>query len=240
MSPFARYVALGDSISIDVYPAADAERRHAGKASSDRLGAVSLLARNDDGLWPEFRGRDLASLMPSLRFDPRLDDLTADGATTESVLRQVQRIDRSDDPSLVTITAGGNDLLGFIGSAGGSPAAAIAERLRRGVARVLELLPHATIVIGTVYDPSDGTKRLPGYARALEREAAWLDEYNALVRDFVKSDKRLRLADIHAHFLGHGLTAPEAEWWYLQESIIEPSARGASEVRRLWLEALGL
>ena len=28
------------------------------------------------------------------------------------------------------------------------------------------------------------------------------------------------------------------EQWYLRESIIEPNARGASEVRRLWLEAI--
>lgn len=240
MSLFARYVALGDSISIDVYPAVDAERRHPGKAKSDRVGAVSLLARNDDGLWPEFRGRDLATLAPALRFDRARHDLTADGATTENVLRQVERIDPTDDRALVTITAGGNDLLGCIASSGRNPASSIAARLRRAVACAFEALPRATVVAGTVYDPSDGTKRLPGYTRTLDREAVWLDAYNDLVRELVQSDGRLRLADIHAHFLGHGLTAPEAEWWYLPESIIEPSARGASEVRRLWLEALGL
>jgi lysophospholipase L1-like esterase len=240
MRDFARYLALGDSISIDVYPAHDAARRHPGEASTDRLGAVSLLAHNDDQFWPEFRGRDLHTLQPSLQFDAQRDDLTADGATTESVLRQVQRIEQSEEPTLVTITAGGNDLLGHLGSPGASPAPMIAERLRRGIARVLELRPNSIVIAGTVYDPSDGTKRLPGYARPLEREAAWLDEYNDAVRQLVATDDRLRLADIHRHFLGHGLTAPPAEWWYLQESIIEPSARGASEVRRLWLEALGI
>ena len=233
-----RYIALGDSISIDIYPASDVARRYPGRAGSTRVGAVSLLARNDDKLWPEFRGRDLHTLEPSLHFDAARDDLTADGATTESVLRQVQRIDRGDEQTLVTITAGGNDLLGHVGAPGASPAPAIAERLRRAVAHVLAQRPHAVVVIGTVYDPSDGTKRLPGYTRPLEREAAWLDEYNEAVRQLVTTDARLRLADIHAHFLGHGLTAPPAEWWYLQESIIEPSARGASEVRRLWLEAI--
>lgn len=236
---FTHYIALGDSISIDVYPANDVRRRYPGQSSSDEVGAVSLLARNDDNLWPEFHGRDLRTLQPSLQFDKRRDDLTSDGATTQTLLRQVERIERSDAPTLVTITAGGNDLLGAIGSPGGSPAASIFARLRNAVARVLELRPNAVVLVGTVYDPSDGTKRLPGYTRSLDREAAWLDEYNALIRDFVKSDQRLLLADIHAHFLGHGLTAPEAERWYLRESIIEPSARGASEVRRVWLEALG-
>ena len=117
---FTHYIALGDSISIDLYPAEDVARRHPGKANSDRLGAASLLVQNDDRLWPEFRGRDLKSRFP----DIKPTDLTADGATTETLLRQVDRIPRSDEPALVTITAGGNDLLG------GDEAPSIASRLR--------------------------------------------------------------------------------------------------------------
>jgi acyl-CoA thioesterase-1 len=239
-STLTRYIALGDSISIDDYPAADASLRYAGRSSTNHLGAVSLLARNDDRLWPEFRGRDLHALRPSLRFDHPRDNLTADGATTHSLLLQVGRIEPSNEPTLVTITAGGNDLLGAIGSRGPSPAAAIAGRLRDAVARILELRPNAVVLLGTVYDPSDGTKRLPPFPGTLDREAMWLAEYNQLVAELVTTDRRLRLADIHRHFLGHGLTVPEPERWYLPESIIEPSARGASEVRRVWLDALGL
>jgi lysophospholipase L1-like esterase len=224
MALFALYIALGDSISIDVYPLHDAQLRYPGKFSTDKLGAASLLCRNDDKMWPEFKGRDLQPM--------RCLDLTADGATTVSLLRQVEQIKPSDEQTLVTITAGGNDLLGVIGSPGGNPVPEIAGRLKTAVSRVLELRPNATVIVGTVYDPSNGTRRLPGYMRELKREAEWLDEYNDFVRKLVKSDKRLRLADIHQHFMGH----PE---WYLPESIIEPSARGASEVRRLWLEAIG-
>lgn len=232
MDPFLRYVALGDSISIDDYPAHDAEYRYPGKASTDRLGAASLLYRNDDRFWPEFRGRDLSTLLPGIE----LDDLTADGATTESLLRQVERVTADDEPTLVTITAGGNDLLGHLGWRGGSPVSAIAERLRTAIDRLFRKRPNATVLLGTVYDPSDGTNQLPGYQRSLNEEAQWLSDYNAFVRKLAGSDPRLRLADIHAHFLGHGLTVPEHERWYLLESIIEPSARGASEVRRVWLE----
>lgn len=222
MAFFALYIALGDSISIDVYPAHDAQLRYPGKYSTDQLGAASLLCRNDDKMWPEFKGRDLQPM--------RCLDLTADGATTVSLLRQVEQIEPSDEPALVTITAGGNDLLGAIG-APGNPVPEIAARLKAAVSRVLELRPNATVIVGTVYDPSNGTRRLPGYTRELKREAEWLDEYNDFVRMLVTSDERLRLADIHKHFMGH----PD---WYLPESIIEPSARGASEVRRLWLENL--
>jgi acyl-CoA thioesterase I len=235
-STFRRYVALGDSISIDVYPFHDAERRYPGKASTDRLGAASLLYRNDDRFWPEFKGRDLSALMPGIE----LDDLTADGATTESLLRQVDRLTPEDEPALVTITAGGNDLLGQLGWRGESPVSAISDRLRTALERLFAKLPNATVLLGTVYDPSDGTNKLPGYSRTLNEEAQWLSDYNDSVRKLAGSDPRLRLADIHQHFLGHGLTVAEHERWYLQESIIEPSARGASEVRRVWLDALGV
>lgn len=228
-TPFTHYIALGDSISIDLYPAADAERRFAGRFSTDELGAASLLVKNDDKLWPEFRGRDLG--IPAT-------DLTADGATTESLLRQVEHIDKSDAPTLVTITAGGNDLLGSIGSRGPSPVPQIEARLRSAINKVLEKRPNATLLVGTVYDPTDGTNVLDGRGR-LDREAEWLADYNDRIRRLVQTDKRLKLADIHKHFLGHGLTAPVEEQWYLRESIIEPSARGASEVRRVWLEAIG-
>jgi acyl-CoA thioesterase-1 len=240
MAPFDLYIALGDSISIDLYPAHDAQRRHPGKASTDRLGAPALLFRNDDGLWPEFRGRDLRTLQPSLRFDYDRDDLTADGATTHSLLRQVERIERVDEPTLVTITAGGNDLLSEIGGRGEDPVPSIVQRLQTSVTRLFELRPHATVLLGTVYDPSDGTNRLPGSPAPLDREAEWLRRYNDELRRLATTDPRLRLADIHRHFLGHGMTVPEEQRWYLAESIIEPSARGASEVRRVWLDALGL
>jgi hypothetical protein len=46
------------------------------------------------------------------------------------------------------------------------------------------------------------------------------------------------LADAHAHFLGHGVSVPEADRWYWRRSLIEPNARGASELRHLWLNAL--
>ncbi len=231
---YTHYIALGDSISIDLYPAADVARRHPGKASTDRLGAASLLVRNDDRLWPEFHGRDLKTRWPKIK----ATDLTADGATTESLLRQVERIARDDEHTLVTITAGGNDLLGAIGWGSENPAPAIAARLQKAIGRVLELRPFSLILIGTVYDPSDGTNRLPGVAMGLDREAEWLRDYNERVRQIADAHPTLRLVDIHAHFLGHGLKLREAERWYLQESIIEPNARGASEVRRLWLNAL--
>jgi hypothetical protein len=46
------------------------------------------------------------------------------------------------------------------------------------------------------------------------------------------------LAEVYGHFLGHGATAPEADRWYWRRSFLDPNARGASEIRRVWMEAL--
>ncbi|HET7436275.1 MAG TPA: SGNH/GDSL hydrolase family protein [Thermoanaerobaculia bacterium] len=158
------YIALGDSISIDIYPAHDVQRRYPGRASTDRLGAASLFFRNDDRLWPEFRDRDLQSFFPAID----MQNETADGATTHSLLAQVSRVTKSDAQTLITVTAGGNDLLGAIGSTR-DPVRDIFARLNESVVRLAELRPNATILIGTVYDPSDGTNVLPGSPRPLDR-----------------------------------------------------------------------
>ena len=203
------YLALGDSISIDDYPRLE--------TGVDGIGAASLFYR------------ELAARFPGIAYD----DLTADGATADSVLGwQLPAITKSDEPTIVTITAGGNDLLLAIGGRH-SPAETILSRLSRIVADLLERRPNALTILGTIYDPSDGTNVLEG--QRLDREAKWLKAVNDGIR--AMATDQIRIADIHRHFLGHGLTAPPPERWYWSGSIIEPSARGAREVARLWWEA---
>ena len=209
------YLALGDSISIDEYPF-----RETGKRG---LGAVSLFHA------------DLEKRYPDLAFQ----DLTADGATTEDVLRwQLPRVPPADDEAIVTITAGGNDMLMNLRSPR-PPANLVAGmigRLEQILTAVLEKIPGARVLLGTVYDPSDGTNVL--YGERLDREAGWLAEFNEAVRTIAKSDRRITLIEIHRHFLGHGTSVPERDRWYWSGLIFEPNARGADEVRRLWLKAL--
>ena len=93
----ALYAALGDSISIDEY------------AGGPGLGGPSLFARNRDDVFPQWRGRDLATVHPDLRYHL----LALDGGTTDSLLHhQLPQLERSGAaPSVVTLTVGGNDLL---------------------------------------------------------------------------------------------------------------------------------
>jgi lysophospholipase L1-like esterase len=222
-----------------VSPSARSHSRRTSEAPrAEGLGAVSLLRRNPDALWPEFRGLDLETLAPGAR----CTDLTFDGATTDGVLGNVRNdLEASGEPALVTVTVGGNDLLSLVGiplRAGERGVDDALVRVSAIVDGVRERLPSSTVLLGTVYDPTDGTGRLEGHTLRRE-EMGWLARFNGGIADLCQW-RGAALADIHRHFLGHGVTAPEDERWYWRGSIIEPSARGASEVRRLWLRGLGL
>lgn len=245
---FRSYVSVGDSISIDRYPGLDVEERDGLPYAPEGLGAASLFFRNDDDRWPAFAGRDLVSACPGIRHV----DLTVDGATTLSTLQsQVPRIP-SDlaGPVLVTVTAGGNDLVGLLDAdlnrptgiahaVDQNPVEEISHRLARVADELRTRLSEPTILLGTVYDPSDGTADL-GDGVVREEALGMLHAFNERVRE-IAGAAGATLIPIHDRFLGHGLTEPNVdERWYWRHMIIEPSARGASEVRRLWLEAMGL
>ncbi|MCO5165527.1 MAG: GDSL-type esterase/lipase family protein [Planctomycetes bacterium] len=225
---FASYVALGDSMSIDAYP-------------GPGLGGPSLLHRNRDDVHPEFAGRDLVSLDPAATFT----NLARDGATTRDVLRVLdeERVITAD-PCLVTVTAGGNDLLGAT-FRGGEDAAEVAVRLRRIVEVVHERLRPRLVVVATIYDPTDGVGDLWVPGQPHRKALAALRALNEAIRSL--AGERVRIADVHDHFLGHGShhddpTNPHHDptdptcWVKLG---IEPNQRGGSEVRRVLWDALG-
>ncbi len=229
------YVALGDSISIDVY------------AGGPGRGGASLLARNRDDDFPDWRGHDLATMRPELGFGL----LATDGGTTASVLDvQLPRLESSAAvPRVVTLTVGGNDVLGAYGDT--RHALEIVGVVRARVGRALERLralvaPDDPIVVGTVYDPSDGTGEawrvgLPPWPDVVDV----LAELNAMLRA-VADEHDAVVADIHGRFVGHGLRAgnpgqPDARpgdrrLWYCH--IIEPNAWGAHAVRNAFWAAL--
>jgi lysophospholipase L1-like esterase len=231
---YSLYVALGDSMSTDHYPTCDVRDLDIPPARLDPLGAASLLYRNDDARWPEFRGRDLAGQSPGLEFR----NLAEDGAMIDDVAtEELARLGRdSEDPGiLITLTAGGNDLLDALLARRPleSGVSRIAWRYAELVASVREELPRATLVLTTVYDPTDGTGRLPGLEAYGTLPLEYLDRFNQQVREAARATGAV-LADVQRDFLGHGVTAPQQERWYWRRNLIEPSARGASEIRRAW------
>lgn len=255
LPPFDRYLALGDSLSIDLYPA---RATHAAGALAEPaeltpgLGAATLLYRNDNTVWPEFIGLDLVTANPEIAFrnqhafdhpaEHPTDHLATDGATTVGVLAyQLHRVPPSDERLLVTVTAGRSDIFQMMGAP--TPPATLVDgmisRAERLVRTVRERLPNAVLLLTTAPDPSDGMGQLDNET-PFGREAGWLAEYNSGLTELVTSaaSSHVMLADAATHFAGHGLAVPVAERWYWEERITEPNARGASELRRVWVEAL--
>jgi hypothetical protein len=237
---FTHYVALGDSMSTDEYPTCDLLQLDAVPGELLPAGAAALLYRNRDDLWPEFAGTDLATLCPGI--EARV--LAWDGAMIEDVMtEEVSRIGRGTAGArlLVTLTAGGNDLLDAL-----TEERRLAEVLEEISGRYAELVTTlrdefagATILLATVYDPTDGSGLLPELSDRYGRlPIEHLQRFNDYVRRLAGRTSGARLADVHRHFLGHGVSAPPADRWYWRGSLIEPSARGASEIRRLWWRAL--
>ena len=229
------YVALGDSISIDLY------------AGGPGRGGASLLARNRDDDFPDWRGRDLATTRPELGFAL----LAMDGGTTASVLdHQLPRLESGGAvPRIVTLTLGGNDVLGAYGDSRRALeiVSVVRARVREVLVRLHALVPAGDpIVVGTVYDPSDGTGEawrvgLPPWPDVPDVLAA----LNAALRE-VAAEHGAPVADVHGAFLGHGLQAgnpgqgdarpDNRALWYC--NIIEPNAWGADGVRGAFWAAL--
>ena len=118
--------------------------------------------------------------------------------------------------------------------------------LDRALGSLRDLAPEATVLVGTVYDPSDGT----GDATALglppwPDAVAVLAELNRVLQQ-VADAHGARVAEIHRTFTGHGTRAgdprdprprpDQRDLWFC--SVIEPNAWGASGVRAAFWEAL--
>jgi acyl-CoA thioesterase I len=177
-----------------------------------------LIVRNDDRLFPEFRGRDLSARGPA-----RLEHRAVDGATVSGLPAQARAISRAGR-SVALLTIGGNDLLGGLAADRGAGIKAFESALDA----FLRSLPIRPVLLGTVYDPTfgDDARNFLGVDARIARAN------HRRVNDVIAAlaGRYGRLVDLHAHFL----TGDPS--WYTR--TIEPSLIGASEVRRAFLAAI--
>lgn len=179
-----------------------------------------LIVQNDDRLFPEFRGKDLRSRGPA-----QLEHRAQDGATVDDLPAQLRGL-RPQDNGVALLTVGGNDLLrGLIVDQGRG-----IDRFKADLDAFLRDLPIRPVLIGNVYDPSMGDDARnflgidPKIARAAHRRMDQaLAELAATYGELV---------DLHGHFL-----TGDPSWF---TATIEPSLRGASEVRRCFLRHIRL
>jgi acyl-CoA thioesterase I len=119
---------------------------------------------------------------------------------------------------------GGNDLLRGLAADTGEGL----RRFERTLNAFVRALPVRPLLVGTVYDPTfgDDSRNFLGVeARIARRNHRRVNEVLAEV-----AGRHGALADLHAHFLRGDPS------WYVH--TIEPSLRGASEVRRVFLPLL--
>ncbi|HYO31194.1 MAG TPA: SGNH/GDSL hydrolase family protein [Thermomicrobiales bacterium] len=180
-----------------------------------RVDPGRLLVDNDDGLFPEFRGKDLSSHGPT-----RLEHRAVDGATVADLPAQARAL-VPQVPAVAILTIGGNDLLQGLLVDPGPGIDAFAAALDA----FLRELPVRPVFLGNVYDPTfgDDAVNFTGIDPALARENH--RRLNAAIAE--AATRYGELVDLHAHFLGGDPS------WYAR--TIEPSLRGASEVRRCFL-----
>lgn len=245
---FREYVALGDSYSIDLYPALDAGRTDVSVAlervesagTVAPIGAASLFFRNDDETHPDESGNDLTSMFPGLTHRR----LATNGATIGDVFgEQLALLGESEEPTIITLTIGSEDLFSAFSR---SPKAALLERIAADLIEAYDLLvgairdmrPNSLIILTTVTDPSDRTGKVKGILDDAPLALTAMDAFNGHIRALTAGSDAFRLADANGAFLGHGATQPEEHRWYWRRSPIELNAAGANELRKLWLETL--
>lgn len=157
-----------------------------------------------------------------------LVDFTRDGNTTHGVLADLQRAPTA--ARIVTLTAGGNDLLL------GSFSRSILRRLHRIADRIEPL--GARVVVNNVYDPSDGDDDVGRRELGLSRLATTvlrrrLNTLNDGIRELA-GDRGFLLADLERLFHGHGVASNEP--WFVY--VIEPNLAGATAIADHWYQLL--
>lgn len=175
-----------------------------------------FLVRNEDRLFPEFQGQDLSSRGPV-----RLEHRAVDGATVAGLPAQSRNL-RPSGESVAILTIGGNDLLqGLLVDHGPG-----IEHFAMALYAFVRDLPIRPVLIGNVYDPTfgDDERNFTGIDPRLARENH--RRMNAAISEIAA--RYGGLVDLHAHFLDGDST------WFTH--TIEPSLRGASEIRRCFLQ----
>ena len=228
-------------MSIDRYPDLDHADRQRMALPATGLGAASLLARNDDSVWPEFAGRDLVTRHPGHRV-PGPGRRRGDHGVRDRLAARRARDGDSSADTLVTLTAGGNDLLSASSGAstgdGADAACGASSRTWTGIVDAVRGPPPPGDAPGGERLRPDGRHRRSRRRRGSPpREMRWLRDYNAGVARCARRAAP-RSSTCTRHFAGHGRGAPPERRWYWTGSLIEPGVVGASEIRRLWLAAL--
>jgi lysophospholipase L1-like esterase len=229
------YCAIGDSIISDCYPGVG-------------LGAASLVYRNNR-LFADFEGRDLATLVKGIA----QINLSKSGFTLVDVQNSLKEHTLPSQIDFLLMSVGGNDCLqGMLPPTIDPDSDQAWKDWRTSYVDLIQGFksrwPKLRIAVCNLYDPTDGTGQLQSQrARNVSSptdvaRTSLLSTMNRLIQQMAQENS-WSLVNLHQHFAGHGTLALDAharatsDFWFQRD--IEPSQRGASEVRRKILESWG-
>ena len=101
--------------------------------------------------------------------------------------------------------------------------------------------PEATIILTTLHDITEASGNLPRTSDFFGRlPVSLLERLNDHIRRAAAETPGILLADLQQKLKGRPADPLEVQQWYWRHSLVEPNSRGASEIRRVWLEAIGI
>jgi lysophospholipase L1-like esterase len=184
---------------------------------------ADLLFRNNDASYPSYQGKDLETLFPTIK----QHDGAISGSTSAGMVQQLGGVPANPSGhTLVTVSAGGNDLL-FTPQVVFDPvkvkgfAQNVAANLKKVVTHFADTTRYpggATVVFYNLYDPSDAMGTFPEGIPLVSQCAQFrqalalvgplllkhLALYNRELATFAAGEPGIWLADMYSAFLGHG------------------------------------
>lgn len=232
---YKTYIVLGDSISD-----------HGG----DGPFFNDLLVANDDGKYPEWKGKDLKS-----RFGQDLQVVhgAKGGAVSADLPGQVSKLPTSlPGPIVVSITIGGNDMSVNIAKILQGTDQGARDAYRDNIAAALGELTtpgrfgesvEVKVFETDIYDPTDGTgdfSSCPAPFSFLPKQPTdgFFGNWNAVSTDEVPKHGMSVSEPLHDTFHGHGVVNM-ADTWFAGDCI-HPNSAGHNQIRAmLWTAITG-
>jgi lysophospholipase L1-like esterase len=236
-----------------------------GLGASEGRTYFDLLQKNDDSLYPDMAGKDLAHVLSNMK----VVNVARNYTTTEDHLnRQLPSIPTFDPNvfGIILITSGGNDIIHDYGRTpprdGAMYGCTIAQaepwcnnledRLRQLLTGVKGKFPGGCVILlANVYDPTDGRglPRIGGLERGFGFEP-WrdankvLDLVNGKIGKVAATTSGVHIVDVHSVMLGHGIYCKNRfarnycqkdPTFWYYSNLEDPNPRGYDAIRRAFL-----